>query len=223
MSRFLKYSFLLGILISIIICANVAAIEPDDFNNDEEFWSRASLGLKAGPVYASQTGLQTESDGRWTAAFGGYFNYKLGRNGLFEIEVLYVEKGFSSIVGEADSLGVGVPGDTYDVDLTYLEIPLLLEYRPTEKQGLVPFIHGGPALTIYLDSHVQAGDILVDNNELMNKTDIGLVIGAGIFMPVGKGNFTLELRYTHGSIDLYDIGVQGVRNRTFAFLVGFGL
>jgi len=223
MPRFIKFFSLIALFTTILISANVAAVEPKDFGSEEGFWSRASLGLKAGPVYASQTGLTADADGRWAAAFGCYFNYKLGRNAFFEIEVLYVEKGFNSVISESDSLNIGVPGDKYDVDLTYLEIPLLLEYRPTENQGLVPFIHGGPAFTVYLDSHIQTGSILVDNSELISKTDIGLIIGTGIFVPVGKGNLTMELRYTYGSIDIYDVGIQGVRNRTFAFLVGFGL
>ena len=69
-----------------------------------------------------------------------------------------------------------------------------------------PYILGGGYLSFVLDASLEtelAGLSLVgDLTEILNRTEFGLLIGAGISIPVWYGSLLIEGRYTLGLTNL---------------------
>jgi opacity protein-like surface antigen len=115
----------------------------------------------------------------------------------FQPEVQYVEKGVDVTIDGADFR---------NVKLTYIEFPVLARVKlmegPTKVYAVV-----GPNIGFNLSSTgVQAdGDSThtVDYFEAIQRTDIGIDVGAGVEFEVSPGmSFLGDLRYTHGLTDV---------------------
>jgi len=180
------------------------------------------LGAKAG---RSSAKLVDEDLGGRVAFTGGVsltieFTQALALQG----EALYAEKGF-----------VERPGD-WEMQITYLEIPVLLRLAIPTKILVRPVILAGVAWSLEVDCGgwttpcaiippTPLPPIPLDCDEMRtDHLDMGWVVGGGLEFRVGRFSVTVEGRHTGGMIDIgrhYTFG--NVQNETVAFLVGVGL
>lgn len=178
------------------------------------------LGAKAG---RSSAKLADEDLGRRVAFTGGVtltieFTQALALQG----EVLYAEKGF-----------VDRPGD-WEMQITYLEIPVLLRLAIPTKTLIRPVVLAGFAWSLEVDCGgwttlpyigPPPPPIPLDCDHMRtDHLDMGWVVGGGLEFRVGRFSVTVEGRYTGGMIDIGShYTFANVKNETVAFLVGVGL
>lgn len=106
--------------------------------------------------------------------------------------------------------------------LNYIQVPVLLKFAfDLPAAPVSPNVYFGPYLgfvagTEFDDGNGNSGDL----DDVVNDTDFGVVIGAGI--DVSK--LRIGLRYTAGLTNIYDDTIEdGEKNGAFALTVGFSL
>lgn len=164
-------------------------------------------GLKGGPIFSSFDAAQ-EDFGNNTGFEGGLF-FGGNRRGAVGIqgEVLYAKKG------------------SEDVDLHYLEIPLLLRINigSHSLNGFSVYGIGGPFADIQIKATGPNGEKLSD---FFERGDVGFLAGGGLEIT----RFIVEARYNWGlrgiirkEVDILDLDfadVEKIKNRSFAVLFG---
>lgn len=165
------------------------------------------FGVKAGVNFANQDfeadGISVSPDGKTGFHFGAFaslmFSDKLG----LQPEILYSTKGSEFDLGAAGS---------FETDLNYLEIPILLRFQPIE----ILSIHAGPQFGI-LASAEQDGEDIKDS---LKGSDLSLAVGSQVELPLG---FVGGARYVLGLSDINDDSSSNteVKNRTFQLFVGW--
>lgn len=111
-----------------------------------------------------------------------------------------------------------------DIELTYLEFPILFRYGSPISPGSSLKVFAGPSLAFKLNAET-TGEFLgissdQDIDDEVEGFDFGLVIGAGI----EAGRLTFDGRYTWGLSNINSDPAQddvNVKNRVFSLLVGF--
>ena len=134
----------------------------------------------------------------------------------------------------------GLEGQTAEVGIDYVEIPVLLRWNfPLVRSRFRPYLQGGPAFGWRLDcgvmvSAASAGGAESESNcddlnsenieETLNSYETGLVLGGGVAAAVlsGRGAISLDLRLTRGLSRLSE-GMDGpdVRNQAFTAMLGY--
>jgi hypothetical protein len=119
------------------------------------------------------------------------------------------------------------PGDRVDVDLRYLEVPVLFRYRPAAPSG-ARWLHlvGGPYVAWLLSQKIEGAGLSTPiPDDVFGSFDLGWVFGVGI----GGDHARVDFRYSGGFTNIdsdgafadliaRDAGVK-FRNRGFS-LVG---
>ena len=190
------------------------------------------IGFKMGPTYST---LQTENISFQTngsLSFGGAILVRFHLSGPFSVqpELMVVTKG-----ADIDRL----IDDDFELELKYLEVPLLL--RASTRWGRFhPYVMAGPTISFEYDCEV---DAVVDEQGQesdfdceqigatdvfeRNTTDLGVTGVLGVeYAGWGPGNVLLEARYTHGFTNIADQDSGGLlsttaRNRSGALFVGY--
>ncbi|MEQ9467374.1 MAG: porin family protein [Ekhidna sp.] len=155
-----------------------------------------SLGIKAGANFANTNISGSESI---TSFHGGAYGLiKLANIGI-QPEMLFSKQGASF--------------STADVDLSYLNVPVMVKfYLP---MGLN--LQAGPQFGIL--TKAESGS--VDVKDAYKSSDISAALGAGWDAPFGL-QFTA--RYVLGLSDINDSGAgDEVKNRTFQLSIGYSL
>jgi hypothetical protein len=177
-----------------------------------------SLGLKGGACISSVVGSDAGSPQTNMGLAGG----ACATLGLLpwvaiQPEVLYVQKGWKE---SAEILGTTVEGD---FRINYLEVPVLAKF--SFGAVIKPYLAIGPYLATRLGTSAKfsAGGVTVEGNldELVKKSDAGMVIGAGVQTPV-RLSFEARYSYGFGSIDDSGEGLD-VKNSALSVLVGYSL
>ncbi len=152
---------------------------------------------------------------------GGFATFNLSSSFALQPEFIYCKKG-GKVQGDGILSDMGTTS-TYAVDeqieLTYLEIPILVKFKIPTQGKLQPTIFAGPALALNLsaksdfeltiirddggpiDSETLGGKADISNNK---STDIGLVFGGDLKLKAGSANFVLDVRYTLGTSKLFE-------------------
>jgi hypothetical protein len=179
-------------------------------------WAQGrGAGVKAGVLLSTLTFEDTSLDlKRRAAPVGGAF-VVLPLTGRFAIqpEFLYARKGASLEDGAR----------TQDVELDYLEIPVLVRWRLPAGT----YATAGPSIGVRLRAHSRTtfgGETdEIDLQDEIEPWDLGLSAGIGVTV---WGRVSVEARYTHGlrNIDRGG-GEDGVRvtTRAVALTAGFRL
>lgn len=185
---------------------------------------RFSLGLVAGVSRSNQAKLDpaTVPDGltaRWAPTLG-----------LFTTADLTSRLGISL---EAHFLSKGYWARSYALNMDYLELPLLAQFKlwphRTVSPGLIAGLSAGlklectvdddrfgVGLTIYLPGYECAG-------RQTKRWDRGVVLGAGTELNFGRTRFTLQVRFNRALTNVYDPGGGPPSyNQTFSLLFGMG-
>lgn len=198
------------------------------------------VGLLAGLNSATLTGEAFSDDGgaidRRNGFVGGVsLTLPLRGAGLaFRPELLYAQKGASASVALVED------GSAFDlrgtVALSYLELPLLVQYTVPTAGGLRPHLYAGPALALRTACRVRlrasfdgmsasesaacddgggAGGALDAEPADVRRFDAGGVVGGALAFAVGGRVLAVGARYTHGFVRLSDIA-DAPRNRAVA-------
>lgn len=183
-----------------------------------------TIGVKAGFVSANVD--EEGADSRTSAGFGGFVQLPLAQNLSLQPEVLYLGKGFS---GQADGIET-------TFELSYVEVPLLLQFHFPVEGGVSPRLFVGPAVAFEVGCDVSGSDgttsVSLSCDEFddfgfdldTKSADFGLTFGAGLDVAAGSAIVTLDGRYDMGLSDILEFeGVSGVKNRAWGFFVGVGL
>lgn len=192
--------FLLSLLVLLFVCSFTAKA------------AGISLGLKGGLAIANASGdfidamaEEMEADvGSKMGFLGGIFA-DIGFTDKFGIqpEILYISKGMKA-TGEEDDVEF-----TSTVNLTYLEIPLLLKLKIPASPQLTFQILAGPAIGMNLGAKVAIdveGEDIPDEDikDDIKYMDMGVSFGAGVGIGLGSGILTLDGRYTMGLMSVAD-------------------
>jgi hypothetical protein len=184
-------------------------------------------GIQGGINFATLGGDgSTGSEGTTQYAFGGYLEIQYPSGFAIQPEFMCSVKGLCIPINESvynGSYYVQVTG-TATQTLSYFDILMLLKYNlPTEGVGFG--LYAGPSLGVLMSASIKAetnmGNIPArDNKEIYSNTDIGIVVGAGLKIPMGEIGLTLDARYNIGVTSVDKGGIGKVYNRVFSILAG---
>ena len=165
-------------------------------------------------------GVVTDVAGLRSAAAGVYLQFPSGLLG-WQLEALYLDKGVSITV-PAGSGGHG----TANWSRPSLEVPLLLRLdADLPGLGVHPYAFAGPfaAFALSQSLSVKDGSIGTLRADQLRTSDYGVQVGAGVAMPFGPGQLTLNGRFDVGLADVADADVytHAVRTRTVLVMAGF--
>lgn len=161
--------------------------------------AKIDIGLKAGANFSNTDANNAESI---TAFHGGaYALLKLANIGI-QPEVLWSKQGNEFSAGNLTS----------EVDLTYVNIPVMLKfYLPLGVN-----LQAGPQFGILTDAVQDDEDI----SNTLKSSDLSAALGAGWDAPFG---LQINARYVLGLSDINDGGGDAIKNRTFQLSLGYSL
>lgn len=192
------------------------------------------LNLKAGLNIATLYGVSIDSleesgyERTPTPGLTGGIGLDIGITNRFSVEpeLLLTMKG-TEFTKEKDGVT-----NQFDVEYIYLTMPILLKKRfALSRMGLHLFV--GPAPSINLTSNYEMSlegtanpddeyDVTIDTKDITADTDIGIVAGLGVEIPLGPGKLTIDARNIIGLKETrlyYDIwGSHSV----FTLMAGYG-
>ncbi|MDX1671037.1 MAG: porin family protein [Balneolaceae bacterium] len=167
-----------------------------------EAQSPVSFGIKGGVNFANLNDVSGDPDSRTGLLLGAYLQLDLpGAPFTIQPEVLYSQKGAESTGG--------------DLELDYLEIPVLAKLGFTTPGPVKPHILAGPYLGFVLNA--ESGGVDVSDQ---TQTDFGGVLGVGTDINLPGPSLTVDLRYGFGFTDIFE-NASG-KNGIFSIAAGIG-
>jgi outer membrane immunogenic protein len=175
-----------------------------------------SFGIKGGVNMANYSGSDDSGDMKLGAIGGAFACVDLIALKI-QPEILFSQK------GAKEDMSIG--GITYTLSTTenYIEIPVLLKY--SFGAVVVPSIYAGPSFGMLMSATANASGSGVsgstDIKNYLNGTDIGLVIGAEVKMPM---KLSIEARYNMGltKVPKEVSGYQpDAKNSTISVMLGY--
>ena len=192
-----------------IVAQNQTSSEPYEMDAREEL----HVGLKAGVNFSniySEEGDGFVGDGTTSFAGGVFVSIPLSPLIGIQPELLYSQKGFESEILGAD----------FKATLNYLDVPVLLQIKPTEQFSIL----AGPQFSYLLSSKYELEGIgsaeqdeLEDDN---NRATLGLTAGIDFTLQ----NFLISAR---GSWDLSKVNKDNstsdinYKNQLFQIAIGY--
>ena len=175
--------------------------------------AQGAFGLKGG-LSSSTISVATEADSvfdpRQERGFVGGAALMLPGNriGGLQVEVLVHQKGGQDVLRQGDRL-----------ELTYLEVPVVLHADLIQGRKSAVFVTFGPSFAINLKASYESDGMTEDVGDDVERFDLGLNIGAGVEV----GPLVVEARYTWGLRNAFADGDVEARfkNRSLAVTVGF--
>ena len=172
------------------------------------------FGLKGGIQQTNiVTDLENNAFGTETGfTIGAFVNIPLPKNFGIGIEGLYAQKIVTQQNAELAQQGELDPSTS--LDLGYLEIPVMLQYRIPVAGFLSPRIYGGPVIGVIVNESIDlkgntVGGVLNEatllTREAFDDREVGWLAGAGASLSLGSiAYLLLDLRYTGGISTLSD-------------------
>lgn len=170
-----------------------------------------------------------------TSSFGLVADVKLTDNIAFHPELNYTEKGFKTNVGkDLALLGVQLPlGARASTVVKYVDMPLTIKYGFGNTEGVHFYAMAGPTLGYALSGKLEtSAKVLIDikiastpinlSSQNYSRFEVGGIVGGGVNVPVGNGNFYVDARYTRSFQDVYEVPVIGSKVRNQGFGLGLG-
>jgi outer membrane protein with beta-barrel domain len=176
---------------------------------------RSTVGAELGYSRSDLRGADaTGVSARQGALTGVYLDAPLVGRLSFRPELLFALKG-----GRATTDLEGGGTALLDIELAYLEMPILLKLTPLRRR-IRPVLFAGPAPALQIGCDFQ---VILPNQPVsatcaeagfsVRDLDVGLVAGAGMEIRWGQSALALETRYTSGLRSILK-GAE-VRNRAF--------
>jgi hypothetical protein len=190
-----------------------------------EFGPRVGIAFSTVSV-KSPSGQNNSEEGNVTGfAVGGFARFRPGKLGV-QTELNFVRKGASVVTPSH-------PTDAMDLQLDYLEVPLLLMVPVGGGSSASASLYGGPALALETSCHgtmsgLPSRDHFNCNNPNFDvfdrrQMDIGATAGGAVRLPIGSGAIVADLRYTVGFVNLNKETGDRVRNRSAMVMLGYSV
>jgi len=165
----------------------------------DEMAGLSGKGIKAGLALANLYGDDVE-DTDMKLGFGGgaFLTYNFTPQFAIQPEVMFMMKG-------AKFTEEGIDDDT-KINLTYIEIPVLLKFTPQMEGNIKPNIFAGPAVGILMSAKIKndAFDEDFDIKDGMKSMDFGIHFGAGVDIQMETIKITFDARYCMGMAKVID-------------------
>jgi hypothetical protein len=161
----------------------------------------SGFGVKAGLNFNIMTHAGQDDLGLLTAwRLGGVYAWNLSKKLTLRPEIFLSQSGTRS---KLDLFGESV---AVSEKYLYVEVPLLAAYTLFSKNGLSLCVEAGGygAYNLAARQTVSGpdgghGDSIRNS---ISKFDLGLVLGLQLAKRIGKGNFTIDLRYQEGLVNV---------------------
>jgi hypothetical protein len=180
-------------------------------------YKKWAIGVKGGASFSQITATDEEITRERArvsfiqgVTYGGVLRYMTEKNFGLQIEANYVEKGWRKRFLDLDDPGRIDPDIFYQVDLNYLEVPMLA-YGYFGKRNVKIFLNLGVYGAWLLSDNTEAAPGL-DPNRItyeylaadQNTFDIGVRGGGGFAIVTKIGTFQLESTYSLGFNSVMD-------------------
>lgn len=180
-------------------------------------------GLNVSDLSVDSDGNGTEFDAETGFRAGGVLRYDFAPVIGIQTGASYSQKGAAF---ENDG------GTSQDIELEYLEVPLLLQLNiPTGPAPVNPRLFAGGTVNIEIacnstqaDEESECSVAQVAGQDFEPKsTDVGFLFGAGLDFPAGPGALTVDLRFDLGLSDINDVAdnPNDLKNRNFQATAGY--
>ena len=169
---------------------------------------KVKFGIKLGAVFAKSKIEYTGTDYPYNfnmktgLSIGGYADFLVSKNFVFQPALLYVRKGAKV---------TGLYSYNEPLYFNYFEIPLNILYRPAAKKGMY-FFGIGLSPAIRLNYYY--------NGSQLKSFDLGINALAGYQFPIG---FSINLNYTYGIMNVSENKefISTIQNKYFSLTVGY--
>ncbi|MFN8668773.1 MAG: porin family protein [Gemmatimonadaceae bacterium] len=177
--------------------------------------SSLRVGIIGGASSATIGGKDADDADRRTGFLAGAYLVKPIAGSLaLRPELLLSQKGAKTTLVEEDITAEA------ELKLTYIDVPVLLQFEPSAASAVRPHVYAGPSFGFKSNCKLEAtagdqsGSIDCDSDFDLKSFDLGGVVGAGIGFPLGGIGATVGARYQHGFSDIAKDAT--VKNRVFS-------
>jgi len=160
--------------------------------------SETRFGIKAGisttNAYNVAEGWDDAIDWKTGLTGGILVNYAFNECFSLQPELLYVQKGFGSVLLE----------DYIDltVSLDYFELPVLAKYTFLPGKKFRPALFAGPSFAYCSSSTLTVSALIfsadIDFSSLTHVTDFGFILGGGFDYELENGTIVVDARFDWG-------------------------
>lgn len=180
--------------------------------------SPVSFGLKGGFNIANLAGEDFDADARFGFTAGAMVDISLPAVPFgIESGVHYTQKG-----AEASE-----DGFSSNVDLDYIEVPVLAKFRLGPPGPITPHLVVGPYVGFNINAEAEVsgagGSISGDISDEINSTEIGGAIGVGIDFNLGVTKLNARAQYGYGFTDVFKDAGDGNGGKNAALSVTAGI
>ena len=156
-------------------------------------------------------------------AAGGSIGYVLDSGLGAAAELLYLRLGAEAPVRYFDF------PSTLTSKITYLALPVILQYKLQAGDHFSPRIFAGPSGLFKMDAIVsvedrEIGGLLYEEDQSINSLDWGFMFGGGLDFEVSNQTLTLEVRYFNGRMDVtkpaYELEGSDLNNQSLIIMAG---
>jgi hypothetical protein len=161
------------------------------------------FGINAGYNLATVTsGSKTNSSYRSGIAIGAFGDYFIANDWSIKIKLTYDQKGWDKgFIGDTNT-GQSVVTN-YRMD--YLSIPVMASWHFGRTKNW--YLHGGPYVGVLLNSNETSNN--EDLKKYTNSVDVGLDLGIGVKIPIGKKvKILFELDGQSGLTNVFNNNIQ---------------
>lgn len=215
-----KFATGLGVLLAVVAAQPASA--------------QVALGFRAGASVSDLSleaeGMEPDLDSSTGFLVGAFLDVPLSGNLFFQPGLQYVQKGAE--------MNENFEGEdfTFGIELTYVEVPLLLKYVFPTGGAVGVHLFGGPALgfetgceigiegggfdaSVDCDEGAAEEDIEIDTKSF----DFGALFGGGVSFQAGPGSLLVEGGYNLGLANLADDAGDdsSAKNRAFYVTAGY--
>lgn len=175
----------------LLLC--LAALQPAFAQN---LTAEIKLGV-AGSTLTGETEDFTTVASQTSWGGGAAVGYDVGNGVVLKSELMYLIKG-----AEGTSQLDGIP-IRFELDIVYVEVPLLASYRIDRGQRWAPKVFGGPYLGYKGSARIRyqaltGGPQFDEEDQTVESWDYGLTAGVGVEYQLGSERLALELRGAQG-------------------------
>jgi hypothetical protein len=174
--------------------------------------AQGGFGVKAGVNFANLDFSDSDSadasfDRRSGLVAGVFGVFPLQGKLALQTEVLFSQQGTKITEG----------GESGEIKLDFIEVPVMLRWSSTGDTGFHLF--GGPSFGFRRDATGEFAGDEEDLDEDVEKTNIGIVVGAGLEV----GHFIVDARHTWGLSNLNkdSSDPETVKSRVFTVMAGW--
>lgn len=171
-----------------------------------------SVGPMVGVSISNFRGDIANNNWKPGISVGGFFNYSAESGFGFTGNVLYTQ------------LGAKVNNKANEINLNYVQVPLLLTYYLGQRGNAVrPKLFVGPNLNFLVGARdINGNNINGDsNNRVYNGFDVGATLGAGLNVRVGQKLWlNSDVRYGLGFLDVTKVDSRVWKNQNWGINLG---